>query len=223
MGKPTAKELTEIARIAAGAPGKTVGSAQTSSDFTVDFGGGTGGRINPDPVLTADPDNPKAFVLADNIVVTVTFNANGSWKLLAPLTLTGEQFLLDHEQGHYNISALMGRDCFIKLMQLKANSYGSRADGEQAARNVIAFYHDRLQPAQDTYDSDTTHGAWFVPSSMGLERKGSDQTKWEGFLTRARTERRVPEIRSPADNEPYKVRLLDVLATAGFTIQPPTP
>ena len=186
IGNPTAEDLQKIARIASRATGMTVGSAQTSSDFTVNFGG----KVATDPVLTADPDNPKAFVLANDIVVNVVFDANRSWKRIDPLTLTGSNFLLDHEQGHYNISALMGRDCFLKLMQLKANSYGSRADGEQAAKNVIAFYHDRLDPAQDTYDSDTTHGAWFVPSSVGLERKGSDQTKWEGFMTRARTEPR---------------------------------
>jgi hypothetical protein len=217
-GNPTQKELAELQQIAANAAGKTVGMAGTHSDFTVNFGGGR----PDDPVLTPVPgSSPPAFALADTVVATVTFDGARSWKRIAPLTLRGEGFLLDHEQGHYDITALMARDCFIDLMQLKAQTFASPQAGQTAARDIVRRYKSRVGPIQDKYDGDTTNGAWFVPSRLP-ERKESFQTKWEGFILRARGEERQPPAGgvaegSPVDGVRYKVRLLDVLAGGGFT------
>jgi hypothetical protein len=53
---------------------------------------------------------------------------------------------------------------------------------------------------------------------MFPERKETFQVKWEGFIVKARTTARPSGERSPADGEPYKVKLLDVLKDGGFNI-----
>jgi hypothetical protein len=182
--------------------------AAIKSGFTVSFGG-----TRPDvPVMTG---SAGAFVLGDNITLRVVFDDKRSWKRIAPLTLKGEQLLLDHEQGHYDITALMARDCFIDIMQLKAKTYGSEQDGRTEATDIVGDYRTKLEAIQKTYDNDTTHGAWVTPSFLP-ERKESFQTKWEGFIHIAKSEIRQPEVSSPF-GKPYKVRLLEVLAKNGFT------
>lgn len=211
-GTPTPKELQDLQRIAGNASGKTVGMAGTKSSFTVNFGG----KAPDDPVLVPVPgSSPAKFTLSDNITVTVVFDPHRSWKQLDPLSDKGKQFLLDHEQGHYEISALMARDCFIDVMQLKAKTYDSIAAGQAEAKAIVKSYKDKLDKVQDKYDDDTTHGAWVTPSFLP-ERKETFQTKWEGFFMKARTQERVPAVEAP-DGATYKIRLLDVLAAGGFT------
>jgi hypothetical protein len=212
-GNPTPEGLAELRRIAASEPTKTVGMAEILSSFTVNFGGS---KAN-DPVLTPIPgSSPTAFTLADTIVITVKFDSPRSWKQIDPLSLKGEQLLLDHEQGHFDLTALIARDCFIDLMQLKAKTFPSRQAGEAEANKVVADYQSKLRRIQRTYDKDTTHGAW-VTSTVGMigERKESFQNKWEGFIQRARTEERQPQVIAP-DGKPYKVPLLKVLDDGGF-------
>jgi len=146
--------------------------------------------------------------------VKATFD--GGSKSLGPLTAKGQELLLDHEQGHYDITALMARDCFIDLMQLKAKTFSSQAEGRQAAKDIEAEYQGKLKLVQKTYDNDTNHGAWVTTSSMVVpEHKETFQTKWEMFITRARTLERSPPISAP-DGATYKRRLLDVLDDGGF-------
>ncbi len=187
IGTPTPKELAELRQVAATAPDKTVGFAGIRSSFTV-----TGSTIT------------------DDIVVTVNFD--GGWKQLGGLSARGEQFLLDHEQGHYDFTALMARDCFIDLMQLKAKTFPkTEQDG------IVADYKRKLAAIQKKYDDDTNHGAWVTPSFLP-ERKESFQTKWEGFIERARTQERTPQVTAP-DAATYKVPLLKVLDDGGFVFK----
>jgi hypothetical protein len=212
-GNPTAQELQRMQAVAAGASGKVVGIAQISSNFSVNFGG----SIPADPVLNPEP-GASTFELADTITVTVNFVNLHSWKRIAPLTLEGEQLLLDHEQGHYDMTALMARDCFIDLMKLKAKSYPTRAAGQAEARGIVSSYQTKLDTVQNTYDTDTIHGAWVVPfTKMLKERKESFQVKWEGFIEKAFTVERASGETTPG-GIPYKRRLLDVLADGGFKI-----
>ena len=182
IGIPTPEDLQKMQSVAAGASGKSVGMAQIRSGFSVNFGGKPPGE----PVLEPVPGSPQSFALADRISVTVTFDPLHSWKRIDPLTAAGEQFLLDHEQGHYNISALMARDCFIDLMQLKSKIFASKPAGQKEAKDIIADYKNKLDKVQDTYDVDTTHGAWVTPSMLP-ERKKSFQIKWKGSIEKART------------------------------------
>jgi hypothetical protein len=211
-GTPTADDLQRMQRIAAGASGKIVGMAQISSGFDVNFGG-----TPPDePRITPDPGRPT-FGLEDTVTVTVWFNAQRSWKRLDGLSSKGEDLLLDHEQGHYDLSALMARDCFIDLMLLKPKDYANSATGQAEVRAVVSDYKKKLEAVQKTYDNDTTHGAWVVPSGIFPERKESFQVKWEGFIEKAFTIVRTSGGSSP-DGIPYKKKLLDVLDDGGFKI-----
>jgi hypothetical protein len=212
-GKPTPAELAELQRIAAGAPTKTIGMAGTHSSFAVNFGGSNAGE----PVLTPIPgSSPMAFTLADTIVITVNFDSARSWKQIGPLSSTGQQILLDHEQGHFDLTALIARDCFIDLMQLKAKTFPSQQAGQAEANKVVADYQRKLRGIQRTYDNDTTHGAWVTPTlAMMGERKETFQNKWEGFIKRAQTEGRQPQVTAP-NGAIYKVPLLKVLDDGGF-------
>jgi len=207
-GRPTQQDLQKMQQVAAGASG-TVGMAAIKSGFKVNFGGS-----KPDePVLLPAPGGK--FTLGDDITLTVDFDATSSWKQIDPLTLKGQELLLDHEQGHYDLSALMARDCFIDLMQLKTKVFDTQSEGQTAAKEIVKKYKDKLELVQKKYDDDTIHGAWVTPT-MGPERKETFQTKWEMFITRARTVERTPPMSAP-DGASYKVPLLEVLANGGFT------
>ena len=111
----------------------------------------------------------------------------------------------------------MARDCFIDLMQLKTKIFASQQAGQKEAKDIVADYKKKLDTVQDTYDTDTTHGAWVTPSFLP-ERKETFQIKWEGFIQKAKTVERSSGGSSPADGATYKVRLLDVLNDGGFKI-----
>src|ERR1041385_7492150 len=58
----------------------------------------------------------------DNVVITVSMNSGKSWKRQSNINAKGTTYatdLLKHEQGHYDINALIARDLFIEIMQLK--------------------------------------------------------------------------------------------------------
>jgi hypothetical protein len=213
-GVPTAQESQEIQAVIAAAGGKTVGNAMIRSSFSVNYGG------NPttQPVLIPVPSAPGTFTLQDSITVTVSFD--GGFKNIDPLSAKGKEILLDHEQGHYDLTALMARDCFIDLMQLKGRTFSSQAEGRKAAKDIEDAYTRKLKAIQKLYDKDTIHGAWVVPSGMHPERKESPQNKWEGFIFKALSHERTPSMTAP-DGASYKKRLLDVLDDDGNFIFTP--
>ena len=66
--------------------------------------------------------------LADTVKVTIQLLKHKSWakkKLINSWPQKAQDDLLKHEQGHYDITALMGRDLFLDLMQLKSQSFSS--------------------------------------------------------------------------------------------------
>ena len=66
--------------------------------------------------------------------------------------------LLDHEQLHYLIVALSGRDLFNDLEALRKNEYDAAADGSQAVKDAAAEYDAaKVQAIHDKYDADTNH------------------------------------------------------------------
>jgi hypothetical protein len=207
-GAPSTAELNELQRIAASS-GKTVGMAGITSSFSVRYDGKEETMLVP---------SGGGFTLADEVVVTVIFDSQKSWKQIAPLSAITAQLLLDHEQGHYNFTALMARDCFIDLMQLKSQTFPDAPTGRSAAKTIVDTYQAKLKTVQKTYDSDTFHGGWVVPSSSFFPpRKESYQVKWEGFITSAFTVERQPQVIAP-DGASYKLRILDAIANGGFII-----
>ena len=192
-------------------PGKNVFLAATFSKFVATFGGAK--QANLEKV-------GSSFKLKDDVTLAVTFDQSKSWKVIDHLSVKGQGFLLDHEQGHYNITALMGRDCFIEIMALKRQTYSSELDGRNAVQTVLNQYMDSLNKIQSKYDWDTNHGTWNVPS-MGPISKGAEQERWEGYIRKAFTAER-PSGEVAPDGASYKLRLIDV-ARAGIVSRNETP
>lgn len=184
-------------------PGRSVFLAGTFSNFTATFGGGTQPNFDQTP-----GSSPPAFTLRDDVTIAVTFEKTKSWKVIDHLSDITKDFLLDHEQGHYDITALMARDCFIEVMQVKGKTFPSASEGAKAVLGIVARYRAAWDKVQTKYDWDTNHGTWNVPS-FGRPTKGTEQVRWEGYIRRAFTDERTPAVQAP-DGAMYKRKLTDV-------------
>lgn len=164
------------------------------------------------PAVTAVKDAASGMrVLNDNITITVTFDAGKSWKKMAEINakkLRTPAQILKHEQGHYDIVALIARDLFIDLMQLKGKVYADQAALNVDVAPILTKYNGTAQKIINKYDSSTEsdHG-----------ENGAGQTKWDGFIKSAFTTPRTPAQSAP-DGTTYKIPLLDVLKTNGITV-----
>jgi hypothetical protein len=196
----------KFAGAAAAVPDKTNVLAQTDSSFEATFGG------IKTPNLEA---KAGGFGLANDVKINIIFTDKNSWKIIDHLSANGSAFLLDHEQGHYNITALVARDCFIEVMQCKEKTYATEAAGRSDVLDIITANKGLLRKIQDKYDDETLHGQWVVPT-MHPEYKSSFQVKWEGFINQAFTTGRVPEVVAP-NGAIWKKPLIDVLRDAGVT------
>ncbi len=168
--------------------------------------------MNPTGAGTASEISGGSTVwnLADTLIVNITFDSSRSWVLSSVRTkpATEQTRLLKHEQGHYEIVALLARDMFIEMMQLKNARMSSSNDVATAIRGILARYQGIAQPLQDLYDSfaQTNHG-----------RTSGKQTLWDGYLNTALTRARVPAMTAP-DGKTYKVPLLEVLSNNGISV-----
>src|SRR5262249_49391730 len=125
--------------------------------------------------------------LADNVTVTITMDNKKSWIAKDQVKESLQQFLLDHEQVHYDIAALLARDYFIELMQLKNRKFASQADLQSEVNSLFNTYLIPMQKIQDAYDSATHNGLPFQASTSLFtpNAKSADQTKWEGYRDKA--------------------------------------
>jgi hypothetical protein len=145
----------------------------------------------------------------DNITVKITFNASKSWKKMDEINKkkkrTPEQ-ILKHEQGHYDIVALLARDLFLDLMQLKSNEYKNQTALNKDVRPILTRYNGTEKKLFKKYD---------LPTESNHGENGIGQDKWNRMIKEAFTKARVPEQSSP-DGKKYKVPLLDVLSKNGI-------
>lgn len=185
--------------------------AATAVSFSTTFSG----KTVPNFDLVAG-----AYLLKDDVTVTVTFDKIKSWVaqwvIDLPDTDKRKQFLLDHEQGHYSLTALLARDFFIDLMQLKGQSFADQRSGQAAVSALHTKYAAAVRAVDKKYDDETLHRAW-EQLSFGPPRKPAAQTKWEGLIKKAFTQERTPRVVAP-DGIAYKIPLLDVLKQAGVSI-----
>ena len=193
-------------------PQGTPWAAQTDSNFTVTtptFQNAGGGKVT----------------LIDQVTVTVVFNQNSSWRVdMRQWPAQLEQDLLDHEQGHYNITALNARDLFIQLMRLKNSVFANRGDGQTDFNYYVNLYTDRERKIQKEYDDDTGHSQAnvFVPSTNSFTpppSKSSKQSRWERLISSAFTTAR-PSGETAPDGTPYKLEIMEVLTSNGFFQSP---
>ncbi len=152
--------------------------------------------------------NPTRYRVKDDITITVTFGAD-SW--VEDWVMARDQAFKDnmrnHEQGHYNIVALLARDTFIELMQLKTQTFNTNMDAQRAIARVWTEGTAKAQAIQDLYDEvDQSHHG----------DNAAGQTRWDGFINTAFTTARMPAMSAP-DGTAYKVTLRSVLTGAGLT------
>jgi hypothetical protein len=145
-------------------PGQMVDTAQTSANGV------------PSGIVL-DPAGGGKFRLRDSIVVTIVLNSNECWVadwVFTAKDATYQNNLLKHEQGHYDITALLGRDLYNALVALRANTYDSGPDAKSAMDTEVQKISAIAQPMSDRYDADTKNGT--DPTGQG---------NWNGYISTA--------------------------------------
>ncbi|NNE97829.1 MAG: hypothetical protein HKN25_02280 [Pyrinomonadaceae bacterium] len=149
------------------------------------------------------------FRLRDSFTVDVVWDTAASWVLPSVHndSASEQARLFNHEQGHYDIAALIARDFFIEMMALKGARMSSASEVTDAVRDLFARYPGNAQALQGLYDDplQTNHG-----------RTQTKQDDWDGFFHTAYTEERVPQVLAP-DGKAYKKPIYEVLADNGIT------
>jgi hypothetical protein len=152
--------------------------------------------VNP---MKVEASRDEFLLLANSITVSVTL-APSSWRLTS---VDNDQWLLRHEQGHYDVYALMVRDWFTDVVAMIPQPW-TKADLTEQMSSLQETYFDRIPSIQKAYDDDTGHS-----------RNGEDQWEWWSAIRRAMELHRLPLTPGP-DGRLLKLRLLDALRTANL-------
>ena len=168
-------------------------------------------RTDTQNSLVARPEGipgAKKFRLADTVQVVISLNASGTFQkswVATTMSQAQRDDLLSHEQGHYDIHALLSRDFFLAVMELKPNEYdnpgGLTVDINAAQRATT----DKSAAVQARYDTETGTGS-----------KPTEQAQWKAMIQSAFDTAASPP-RFASDGIPIKVTLLSVLSKNGFT------
>lgn len=116
-------------------------------------------EVQLSPQVSIESDNGK-LKLGSFTVQVVTISED-TWVVKG----TKSDALLAHEQGHYDITGLMGRDTMNDLKALRARS--SR-DLQQKVTALLEKYRDLAKTFTEKYDKETDHG-----------RNTKAQAQWE--------------------------------------------
>jgi hypothetical protein len=151
---------------------------------------------------------PPEFRLADNVNVSVELTPGQVWVMAWVFNqpTAFQDSLLHHEQGHYNLVALLCRDMFIDLMDLKTRTFSTAQAVMAEVQRIFGIYDPPMSSVHSPYDNDTRHGTI-----------AGQQQRWDGFIQSAFTQARVPAASAP-DGTPYKVPLLTCLRNGGVSI-----
>lgn len=144
--------------------------------------------------------------LSDTVTVTIQLLGQQSWAKKQRINGWSPQArtdLLKHEQGHYDITALMARDMFIDLMALKSRTFPT-----------VGALQNEVKAVAERYAPQAIHTKYDSVQETDHSRNVTPQLAWNGYIQTAFTQRRTPLVLAP-DGAPYKVRLLDVLRNAG--------
>lgn len=181
------------------AAGQRASAALTRSNYTI--------SVNAEHIPGT---RPPRFRLKDDVRISIVLQRPpsfvASWTLQLPSA--DQTRLLNHEQGHYDLVALLVRDMFIDLMQLKQNTYNTAQAVMADVAAVRARFDPKIQPINDRYDAanETDHGL-----------NQPNQNRWDGFIQTAFTQPRNPPLQAPGGTM-YKTPILTVLQQAGITI-----
>jgi hypothetical protein len=149
---------------------------------------------------------PKGQV-KDTINVSVSLSAE-SWveDWVFNLPQAKQDDLLNHEQGHFNVGALLARDFYYDLLKLRKKEYNSPAESTADFETLKKARDAAMVSIIKKYDDDTKHGT-----------VATQQVRWDGFFTSATTQGRSPAETAP-DGTPLKIRLVDLLKSFGITV-----
>jgi hypothetical protein len=204
-------------------PADTGFAAATYAKFTVMTTPAPGKAPQTNPVFQK---SGSGYKILDAITVTAIFDSKQSWKipLIPSSDAQKDQNILDHEQGHYNINALIARDLFVQLMLDKNTVYPTQQDGVNNYWSSVNLYQNQwnsLFPSSGLYDDQTGHSlaGVFIPSTNIFTppqsfQKGPPQKKWEGLIAQAFTTPR-PGGGTLPDGTPLMMTLQDVLKNGG--------
>jgi len=160
--------------------------------------------------LSARPEfvpGTKKIRLADTVTCTISLDQTTSFKkswVMTTMPQADRDALLSHEQGHYDIHALLARDFFLQIMQLKLKTYTSALDLNSDINAAQQATVDKSQAVEKKYDDKTKTGA-----------DKTEQARWKGFISTAFSAPATP-AQSAIDGTPIKIPLLSVLSQNGF-------
>ena len=179
-------------------PPGTLGAAAYTKPLIRTSGFGLEGIPNTKP--------PKGRV-KDTIMVSVELDP-ASWveEWVFTLAQPKQDALLNHEQGHFVIGALLARDFYYDLLALRKKQYSSPAEANADFDKLKDARNKALIAITDKYDAVTRHGD-----------KPAEQATWDAYFQTAFTALRVP-AESAADGSTLKKRLPDVLKDAGVAV-----
>jgi hypothetical protein len=163
-------------------------------------------NINVSGLGVAGVPGTRSVTLADTLQVRVELGRCTVSSWVFDRDQAFQDNLLRHEQGHYDITALIARDWFLAMMRLKANRYDGAGALQQDINNLDTQIRAKGQPVTDVYDTDTQRGA-----------DATQQARWNGFISSAFNTPATP-AQTAADGTSIKVTLLSVLAQAGIRV-----
>jgi Bacterial protein of unknown function (DUF922) len=160
------------------------------------------------PFETVPGTRPPRFRVKDEIVVRVFNKPDETFVKRRAVEASQRQkdALLAHEQGHYDIAALLARDLFVDLVTLAGREFADVTAVRTAIAAKVDPFKGKLNAVQKLYDDDTKHGA-----------QDARQKEWETLIGRARTEPRTPRALG-REGQPLRQTLLQAMRDAGKTL-----
>jgi len=149
-------------------PGDVGMVAQTRATFSVE---GLASSV-------VDGSRPTTYKLTDRVKVVVRLKREECWVaawVLAGSTSDPERGrLLKHEQGHYDIVALLARDMYGEITAATRKLYASAQEPIDEANGVMQHYDPFYDSIQELYDDKTNHGD-----------VRTEQQRWNGVIAHA--------------------------------------
>ncbi len=163
-------------------PGTTAEGAQTFVNMNL--------QPNSLQFRRAEYLKPPNFKMVLDPNVTVTLDTAkmwvASWVFTRPIAF--QNSLLNHEQGHYEISMLNAQDVFFELLDISGGAFASAKAGVAAIKNMQSRLFN-AQSIHNKYDADTKGG---LNQTM--------QTAWDTALLNARITFVHPSLRTALKN-----------------------
>jgi hypothetical protein len=126
--------------------------------------------------------NPVVYELQRAFSVRNAYNRNlsfvYSWVFTRPSSFAVD--LLNHEQGHYDITALICRDYYIDVIRrCGSRTFTSQNQGNSILASIRRDTLDKIPAVQRLYDSEVH------PEQEANQSRGSIQLTWDGYFQKA--------------------------------------